>query len=676
MSRAPLVMMPAPEATRLPVRVSACRSSCVESTTVMLARFAPTKPTVPLNALPALPSKMLAPAPLAVNTLLPSMSSTPLVASMLPAVAVALRLPVRVMLPSVRPSVSTTVALAPLVTRTAAAKLLPAWSSVTLLPAPGVNVAMPVTSRLPLSVMLPLAVTPSVPLTVEPPRSMAPVALRVTFLPEAMDTVLPRLLSLSSVMSLPLPAVSVVVPVMFRLPLSVMAPFVVTARLPLTVEAPRMSALVSVIVTLLPDAMATVLKLLLVLLSVMLLLAPAASVVTPVTLRAPSSVMAPSAVTPRVPLMVDVLSSMSSVSVIETLRPDETSSLPKSLLVSSRVMLLPAPALSVVVPPMLRVPLSVMPAPLAVRLPLIDRACRSRVVVSATATSASPPAPAKLTVPSKMLPALSTAMLAPAASAVNEALPPMSSTPAAPAVLAMLPSAAVASRLPVMTMLPRVRPSASTMVTLAPLVTETAPPKLLPTLVSVRLLPAPGVNVAVPSMSRAFDAVMPLAVTARLPVMSRAWSVRAEVSARVTLASLPAVTASVTVPVKSLLVLPSVMLEPPAAVNELLPSTFRMALPEMLPASTTTVRFWPAVTAPSTSALSSRMLMSLAPELLSVTAPPKLLSVSFKVMALAPAENDDVPVTISSPVCVIAPPARMSRLPDRVSVGRAMAFCA
>ena len=70
-----------------------------------------------------------------------------------------------------------------------------------------------------------------------------------------------KLSALSNVMSLPAPAPSVVVPLTAKAPLSVIAPFAVTLRLPETVDAPRSMALMSFNVTLLPDVIATVLKL-------------------------------------------------------------------------------------------------------------------------------------------------------------------------------------------------------------------------------------------------------------------------------------------------------------------------------------------------------------------------------------------------------------------------------
>jgi len=53
-------------------------------------------------------------------------------------------------------------------------------------------------------------------------------------------------------------------------------------------------------------------------------------------------------------------------------------------------------------------------------------------------------------------------------------------------------------------------------------------------------------------------------------------------------------------------------------------------------------------------------LTLLAPELLNVIAPVKLLVTVFNVIACAPAVNEDVPSTVSAPFCVMAPPVAPS----------------
>ena len=96
-------------------------------------------------------------------------------------------------------------------------------------------------------------------------------------------------------------AVKDVVPVTASTPVCERVPPVVRARLPLTVEAPRFSAVASVSATLLPLVMPTVLKLFAALFSVILLMAPAARVVTPVTVTAPLCVKAPPVVMSTLP---------------------------------------------------------------------------------------------------------------------------------------------------------------------------------------------------------------------------------------------------------------------------------------------------------------------------------------------------------------------------------------
>ena len=155
--------------------------------------------------------------------------------------------------------------------------------------------------RLPLSVIAPSAVTVRLPLIVDAPKSSAPVSTSDTSLPLPTLTAPPKSLASSSVMSFAAPAERLVVPAIERLPLSVIVPLAVTARLPLTVDAPRSMAPTSFSVTFLPLTTLTVSPKLLAASSVMSLAEPAVRLVVPVTLRAPLSVIAPSAVTVRLP---------------------------------------------------------------------------------------------------------------------------------------------------------------------------------------------------------------------------------------------------------------------------------------------------------------------------------------------------------------------------------------
>ena len=136
-------------------------------------------------------------------------------------------------------------------------------------------------------------------------------------------------------MLLAAPAVSVVVPATVSGPLSVRAPLVVTVSPPLMVEAPRSKALMSFNTTVLPLVMATVLKSL-ALSKVMLLAAPAASVVVPATVSGPLSVRAPLVVTVSPPLMVEAPRSRAFTSFNTTVLPLTTLTVLKSLALSKR----------------------------------------------------------------------------------------------------------------------------------------------------------------------------------------------------------------------------------------------------------------------------------------------------------------------------------------------------
>ena len=90
-------------------------------------------------------------------------------------------------------------------------------------------------------------------------------------------------------------------------------------------------------------------------------------------------------------------------------------------------------------------------------------------MVSTSVTLARPPAPAKLTVPFKVFPALSNIMLAPAADAVNIEFPAINAP-----VWEMFPVVAVAAKVPVAVVVPKIKPAASVTATFAP-VRLTAP---------------------------------------------------------------------------------------------------------------------------------------------------------------------------------------------------------
>src|SRR3990167_6208505 len=109
------------------------------------------------------------------------------------------------------------------------------------------------------------------------------------------------------------PAAKVAAPTTLNASLSVIAPDDVTDNVPEIVEAPKTIAPVSFSVTLLPEVIATVEKLLL-LFNVISLLAPAAKVVVPVTAKLPLSVMAPDALTMNVLEIVDAPKSIALIS--------------------------------------------------------------------------------------------------------------------------------------------------------------------------------------------------------------------------------------------------------------------------------------------------------------------------------------------------------------------------
>ena len=174
---------------------------------------------------------------------------------------------------------------------------------VILLADPAANVAVPVTERLPESVIAPLVVTFSVPEIVEAPRFSAFASFRVRLFPEVIETV-EKLFALLSVISFAAPAAKVAAPVTTRTPESVMAPAVVTESVPETVEAPKSSAFTSASNTLFAAVTETVEKLFEAFVSVMLFVDPEFKVVVPGTISVPLCVIAPPDVTFKVPVRV------------------------------------------------------------------------------------------------------------------------------------------------------------------------------------------------------------------------------------------------------------------------------------------------------------------------------------------------------------------------------------
>src|SRR5258706_3528375 len=207
------------------------------------------------------------------------------------------------------------------------------------LPAPAAKDPTPGTVSAPDCVIAPAAVTVRLPDTELAPRSIALVSLIVALVALTTDTV-EKLFALSSVIALA-PAVSVVPLVTVSAPLSVIAPAAVTASVPLTVEAPRSIAFVSFSWTFRPVTIETVPKLFAPA-SVMSLPAPAAKDPTPGTVSAPDCVIAPAAVTVRLPDTELAPRSIAFVSLIVALVALTTDTVAKLFALSTVIALAPA----------------------------------------------------------------------------------------------------------------------------------------------------------------------------------------------------------------------------------------------------------------------------------------------------------------------------------------------
>ena len=175
----------------------------------------------------------------------------------------------------------------------------------------------------------------------------------------------------------------------------------VTPKVPDTVLAPRIKAPMSFKATLLPVVMPTVLKLLR-LSKVMSFPLPAASVVTPVTTKAPESVIAPEVVTPNVPDTVLAAKAKLSASVKDTLLPEVIPTVLAKVFAELRVMLLidsaAKVAAKVVAPVTFKMPLWVMaPAVVTPKVPETVLAPRMMSLASRRLTLApvTPTAPVK-----------------------------------------------------------------------------------------------------------------------------------------------------------------------------------------------------------------------------------------------------------------------------------------
>ena len=524
--------------------------------------------------------------------------------------------------------------------------------------APAARLVAPVMASTPLSVIEPFAVTVRLPLTVDAPRSIAPVSTSVTFLPLTTLTAPPKLLAASSVMSLAEPAVRLVVPAIERLPLSVIEPFAVTARLPLTVEAPRSMAPKSLITTLLPLTTLTGPPKSLYSFSVMSLPEPAVRLVEPLTVRLSLSVIAPFAVTVRLPLISTGPMSMPLVSLSVTFLPLVTLTGPPNWFALSSVMSLAEPASSVVIPETKRSPLSVIePLEVTVRLPLIVDAPRSSAPVSTSDTSLPL---TTLTVPPKLLSLSSVMSLA--APALRLVVPETFTAP-----LSVIVPLAVTTRLPLIVEAPRSMAFVSLSVTFRPLVTLTAPAMLLAAS-SVMSLAAPALRVREPVMARApLSVIDPLAFTVRSPLTVEAPRSMAPVSLSVTFLPLTTLTG----PPKLLALVSAIVLPEPAA-RLVLPATVR-ALPESwLSVPLEVTAKLPLIVELPRMRLSASTSTTLLP-LTTLTVPENRLAASREMLLAAPAVRKVASPTASTPLPVIEPLAVTVRLLPRVAAASVIA---
>ena len=250
-------------------------------------------------------------------------------------------------------------------------KLFPALFTVMLAPLAAVNVTAPVIASAPLLVMLPaVAVASKVPVTVDAPKFKPFASTIVTLFPTVETAPVKLFAALLRVTSKPA-ADAVVDPPIVRGPLLVMSPPAVMLRLPEKFDVPISNADRSTTVTFaIPPAPLNAtdpLKSLPALLSVMLAPTPSAvNVARPPMTSAPVLVMSPVvAVTLKLLATVEAPRTKPFTSFIMTSLPLTIDTAPTKLLLLLKVTVLSAPAVTVVVPPMLIIP-GTLTAPLAV----------------------------------------------------------------------------------------------------------------------------------------------------------------------------------------------------------------------------------------------------------------------------------------------------------------------
>ena len=298
------------------------------------------------------------------------MSKAPLSVTFPPAVTE--RAPVKVNASSSNAVVSRTVTLRSAVPAnvTVLPKVLPALLTVISAPAAlAVKVAAPTIDSAPLLVMLPVVAVASKVLEADEAPKFNPFASTITTLIPLVKTAPVKLFPASFRVTLP-EAVAVVVPPIVRGPLLVMSPPALMFRLPEKFDVPISNADRSTTVTFaippLPLNATELPKLLLALLSVMFAPTPSAvNVAAPVTTSAPVVVISPrNAVASKDPEIVDAPRTKPFTSLIKTLLPLTIETAPTKLLLLLNVTALAAPAVTVVVPPMLITP-GILTAPAA-----------------------------------------------------------------------------------------------------------------------------------------------------------------------------------------------------------------------------------------------------------------------------------------------------------------------
>src|SRR5262245_32568957 len=272
--------------------------------------------------------------------------------------------------------------------------------------------------------------------------------------------------------------------------------------------------------------------------------------------------------------------------------------------------------------------------------------------------------------------ALVSAMVASVAEVVNEDVPVTVSTP----LCVRLPSVLTTVRLPPTLDVPRTRPRARPLVRLAvPLaalvVSDTAQVSRLALLSVMVAFEAEVVNDDVPpTVSTPLCVRLPTeSVTVRLPPTFTSPSTVALALVRLALPLVPLVLSDVA-PVNRLALVSVMVAFEAEVVNDDVPPTVSTPFCVRLPTGLFTVMLPPTFEAPSTVAFALiSCAWPLAPLVLSDAAPVSRLPALVSVMVASVAEvvNDDVPPTVSTPLCVRLPSVFTTvRLPPTLDVSR------